>query len=198
MCVTVLLGVAELLREGDSVPEPQPVMVPEEEALRQKVAVPLVVMDCDSEGVKLPEKEAEPVREGEAVPVEESEGLRVPVVHGDAVPEALTLGDARERLALDVTHTLGEPLSDAVPQDDTEGQALALRLRVPEFVKEALPHALGVGVALAERHRVAVPLPEREVVPLREGVSVLLPERETVGELLTQALTEELKDALPE
>ena len=198
MCVTELLGVPEPLREGECEPEPQPVVVAEEEAQREKVAVPQVVGDCESEGVKLPEKEAEPVREGDAVPVEVSEGLREPVVQGDTVPEALTLDVARERLALDVAHTLGEPLGDAVPQVVTEEQALALPLRVPEFVKEALPHALGVGVALAERHRVAVPLPEREVVPLREGVTVLLPERDTEGELLAQALTEALKGALPE
>ena len=35
VCVTVLLGVPEPLREGDSVTEPQPVVVTEEEAQRE-------------------------------------------------------------------------------------------------------------------------------------------------------------------
>jgi hypothetical protein len=189
------------LRDGVRQPEGQLLALRDCEALLVKLPVPLCVIDCDWEHVKLPEKEAEPVREGVGLPVGHTDALGLPVWQPDTVPDALALRLLRLRLAEEVAHVLGEAASEAVPQEDADAQGELLRVLLPELVKLALPQPLGGRVALAVRHREAVPLPEREAVPLRGGVAEPLPEREGEGgggELLTQALTMELNDALPE
>ena len=73
-----------------------------------KLPVPLCVIDCDWEHVKLPEKEAEPVREGVGLPVGHTDALGLPVWQPDTVPDALALRLLRLRLAEEVAHVLGE------------------------------------------------------------------------------------------
>ena len=132
------------------------------------------------------------------MPEEDTLRLRVPEAQGELLPESGAEGLSMERVAHAEGRAEGEPEPLRVAHVEAEAQGLALRLRLPEAVKDAEPQGQGVAVWLAERHRVPVPLPEREPELLTEGVRVAHEEGEGERVPVPQALTLLLHEALPE